>query len=75
MTKHIDGAGAPDRKEHRAMIEGYARFIADGRRERGPRTAHVFALAMLHKGITYGRSVRDIVLQLEGELPSYWSVD
>lgn len=57
------------------MIEGYARFVADGRNERGPRTAHVFALAMLHKGITYGRSVRDIILELEGELPSYWSVE
>ena len=57
------------------MIEGYARFVAEGRKERGPRTAHVFALSMLHKGITYGRSVRDIILTLEGELPSYWSID
>ncbi len=73
MTRNADGSGKPDGKELRAMNESYARFIADGRKERGPRSAHVFALAMLHQGITYGRSVRDIIVDLEGELPAYWS--
>ena len=75
MTRQIESSGKLEAKEHRAMLESYARYIADGRKERGPRTAHLFALAMLHKGITYGRGVRDIILALEGELPSYWSVD
>ena len=75
MTRHRNGSGKPVGKEHRAMIEGYARFVADGRKERGPRTAHVFALAMLHKGITYGRSVSDIILELEGALPPYWPAE
>ena len=75
MTRNKDGSGKPDGKEHRAMIEGYARFLADGRKERGPRAAHVFALAMLHKGITYGRSVSEIILELEGALPPYWLAD
>jgi hypothetical protein len=73
MTRHIDGSGKADAREHRAMIEGYARFVAD--KGRGPRTAHVFALMMLHKGITYGRSVSEIILELEGQLPAYWSAD
>ena len=75
MIRTRDGSQRPDGKEHRAMIEGYARYVADGRKERGPRTAHVFALAMLHKGITFGRSVSDIVLELEGALPPYWPAD
>lgn len=75
MTRQADMSGKPDGKEHRAMIDGYERFVVDGKKERGPRTAHVFALAMLHKGITYGRSVRDIVLELEGGLPSYWATE
>jgi len=75
MTRQVNGSAKTDGKEQRAMMEGYARFIADGRKERGPRTAHLFALAMMHKGITYGRSVRDIILALEGELPSYWSTE
>jgi hypothetical protein len=57
------------------MVDGYDRFVADGKRERGPRTAHLFALAMLHKGISYGRSVRDVILELEGRLPTYWSAE
>jgi hypothetical protein len=73
MTRHTNGSAKADGKDHRAMIEGYARFVADGRKERGPRTAHLFALAMLHRGVTYGRSVQDIILELEGELPAYWS--
>ena len=75
MARQKDGAGKPDGKEHRAMLEGYARFVADSHKERGPRTAHVFALAMLHKGITYGRSVSEIILELEGALPPYWPAD
>jgi hypothetical protein len=75
MTRHNDGSRKPDGKEHRAMIEGYARFVADGRKERGPRTAHVFALTMLHRGITFGRSVSEIILELEGQLPAYWAMD
>jgi hypothetical protein len=75
MTRRTGTSGKPDGKEHRAMVDGYDRFVADGKRERGPRTAHLFALAMLHKGISYGRSVRDVILELEGRLPTYWSAE
>jgi len=75
MTDNVPSTARLDGKERKAMLEGYARYLADGRKERAPRTAHVFALMMLHQGITYGRSVRDIVLDLEGALPAYWTAE
>ena len=65
-------AVSPNSKEHREMVDCYQKYLSTGRKEAGPREAHLFALAMAHKGITYGRSVSDIVVTLAGELPPYW---
>jgi hypothetical protein len=66
------GAAKQDGKQHREMVDGYAAYLSKFRREKSPREAHLFALAMAHKGVTYERSVSSIVLALEGELPAYW---
>jgi hypothetical protein len=57
---------------HRDMQEGYAHYIEAGRKNRSPREAHLFALEMAHKGVRFDRSVIEIVMELEGELPNYW---
>ena len=59
-------------QNHRDMHEGYAHYLKTGRKDRSPREAHMFALAMAHKGVRFNRSVSDIVMELEGELPTYW---
>lgn len=69
------GATKVNAKEHRQMLESYQLYLAGGKKERSPREAHIFALATKHKGVTFGKSVAAIVIELEGSLPEYWPQD
>jgi hypothetical protein len=60
-------------KQLHALKEKYERYLAAQRKEANPRDAHLFALEMKHKGELPDLSVKDVVLQLAGELPTYWT--
>ena len=62
-----------EERELKLMNESYSDFVLQGRFERSPTTAHRFALAMRHKGNTFGRSVAQIIVDLERQLPDYWT--
>jgi hypothetical protein len=57
----------------REMREGYTAFLKKRQLEPSPQSAHQFALAARHTGVSFHRSVAEIVIQLEGVLPAYWS--
>jgi hypothetical protein len=59
-------------RDVKRMNDAYAEYLAQRRIERSPTMAHQFALAMRHKGETFGHSVSEIVTGLEGTLPAYW---
>jgi hypothetical protein len=61
--------------EKRRLRESYEEFLRTGKREPGPRSAHMFALAMVHKGELSGRTVSDTIIALEGLLPPYWATE
>jgi hypothetical protein len=71
----LTGATKIDVKEHRRMLESYKFYLTDAKKEGSPREAHLFALATKHKGVTFGKSVAAIVIELEGSLPAYWPQD
>ncbi len=62
----------PDGKEHRKMVDGYNHFLAMHQKQGSPREAHLFALELAHKGMTFGKTVGEIIMELEGSLPTYW---
>jgi hypothetical protein len=63
----------PDGKEHRKLSESYRHYLEASRKEGNPREAHVFALSMAHRGVTFGKSIAEVVVELEGKLPGYWT--
>ncbi len=69
------GATKINAKEHRQMLESYSLYLAGAKKAGSPREAHLFALATKYKGITFGKSVAAIVIELEGSLPEYWPQD
>jgi hypothetical protein len=71
----LTGATKINAKEHRQMLESYKLYLAGEKKEGTPREAHIFALATKHKGVTFGKSVAAIVIELEGSLPAYWPQD
>jgi hypothetical protein len=50
----------------------YREYLKVKRAEGNAREAHLFALAMKHRGVTFGLPVQEVVLALEGALPAYW---
>jgi hypothetical protein len=52
--------------------DAYQKFISERQLHGTPTAAHQFALFMLFKGVALDLSVRELVLELEGELPAYW---
>jgi hypothetical protein len=71
----LTGVTKINAKEHRQMLESYKLYLAGEKKEGTPREAHIFALATKHKGVTFGKSVAAIVIELEGSLPAYWPQD
>ncbi len=68
-----NGSVKIDAKQLRQMTEGYRSFLAANGNGGSPREAHVYALAMKNKGVTFNRSVAEVIMELEGRLPSYWN--
>jgi hypothetical protein len=62
-----------DTKALRDVHEAYKQYLASRWHERSPRAAHMFALSMAHKGDTMGTTIKEIVLELEGQLAIYWT--
>ena len=63
--------GEPSSRE---MPKLYKDYLSKKLVEGNPREAHLFALGMKHRGVTFGLPIREIVLMLEGGLPAYWPV-
>jgi hypothetical protein len=61
------------RRNTAQMRDAYQNYLQQGRKLHCPREAHLFALAMRLKGETFRRTVAEVVVELEGELPSYWT--
>ena len=72
MDDEIDGTFPMGNERYPALHKCYDEYLIKGRKERNAREAHLFALNMLHGGVTFGKSVQEIVVELEGELPPYW---
>ncbi len=73
MTGPSNGNDTTEGKLRKQMHEDFEKYLAHGKKIRSPREAHVFALAMAHKGITYSRSIEQVIMGLEGALPAYWA--
>ena len=58
---------------NRQLRDQYEKFLHEGHKLGSPREAHLFALAMRHRGLTFNRSVEQVVVELAGDLPLYWS--
>jgi hypothetical protein len=71
----IDGQDSEKvaRKASVKMRDEYENFLQRGQKIHCPREAHLFALAMRFKGESFGRTGEQVVMELEGELPSYWT--
>jgi hypothetical protein len=55
------------------LLVEYKKFLDARKADSSPREAHIFALALKHKGEQDDRTVEDIVRELVGVLPDYWT--